>query len=323
MHENDVKVRVRSILMTVCFASTGAYALAIMQCECGLLSLVDAAATLTSWGTFQFSVIVPVAMLAVEAVIVGWRNSSLAILLRWDRSVKTDFLYWALQFTVVQQIIIFLTTAGLYAPLNALADRYSLKIAVVSNPILQVFIIFMVTDIGAYWVHRWLHKSHFMWEAHKVHHSATSFNMMMAFRTHPLERAIWEGVNILLFLMLGATFGTYVVFTMIYYILGVIQHSRVDWDFGLLGKIFVSPTFHRFHHSIKRVDFDKNFGARLVIWDKLFGTYSEEIISPETVGVEENTYAENPVHIEFFRPYYEFASRLFGISRKKEESITS
>ena len=87
-----------------------------------------------------------------------------------------------------------------------------------------------------------------------------------------------------------------------------VQHARVGWTYGPLGKLLVSPAFHRFHHSRRRKDFDHNFGSRLVLWDWLFGTYSPRTLSPDEIGVDGNTYAERPLLAEFFRPYYQFCT---------------
>ena len=87
-----------------------------------------------------------------------------------------------------------------------------------------------------------------------------------------------------------------------------VQHARVGWTYGPLGKLLVSPAFHRFHHSRRREDFDHNFGSRLVLWDWLFGTYSPRTLSPDEIGVDGNTYAERPLLAEFFRPYYQFCT---------------
>jgi len=51
---------------------------------------------------------------------------------------------------------------------------------------------------------------HLLEEPHKVHHSATELNLMIAFRFHPLEKTIWAFTNAGLFLVLGATFETFI-----------------------------------------------------------------------------------------------------------------
>jgi alkylglycerol monooxygenase len=40
--------------------------------------------------------------------------------------------------------------------------------------------------------------------------------------------------------------------------------------------VFSSPSNHRVHHAINAEYLDRNYGALLVVWDKLFGTFAEE-----------------------------------------------
>ena len=41
--------------------------------------------------------------------------------------------------------------------------------------------------------------------------------------------------------------------------------------------IFVSPSHHRVHHASNVIYLDKNMGMCLIIWDKIFGTFQEEL----------------------------------------------
>jgi hypothetical protein len=46
-------------------------------------------------------------------------------------------------------------------------------------------------------------------------------------------------------------------------------HSNTNLGFGPLGRIFVSPNFHRIHHRLDGPQ-DVNLGFALTIWDQLF-----------------------------------------------------
>ncbi len=41
--------------------------------------------------------------------------------------------------------------------------------------------------------------------------------------------------------------------------------------------VFVSPSHHRVHHACNIRYLDKNMGMCLIIWDKIFGTFQEEL----------------------------------------------
>jgi len=44
--------------------------------------------------------------------------------------------------------------------------------------------------------------------------------------------------------------------------------------------IFNTPSHHRVHHARNPEYLDKNFGGILIVWDRLFGTFAEEKITP-------------------------------------------
>jgi hypothetical protein len=49
-----------------------------------------------------------------------------------------------------------------------------------------------------------------------------------------------------------------------------------DARFGLLGKMVLTPSFHRVHHARNPLYMDTNFCNLLNIWDRLFHTYQPE-----------------------------------------------
>jgi sterol desaturase/sphingolipid hydroxylase (fatty acid hydroxylase superfamily) len=51
-----------------------------------------------------------------------------------------------------------------------------------------------------------------------------------------------------------------------------LQHSEVDWSFGPLHRVFVSPVFHALHHSTQPSQYTGNYGKILSVWDHAFGT---------------------------------------------------
>ena len=148
-------------------------------------------------------------------------------------------------------------------------------------------LLFLGYELG-YWFNHWLsHKVPFLWEFHKVHHSAEVLTPITNFRVHPVYS--WIFANILAFsaataggignYLFGNTAYQYaindtnlilVVFIHTYVHL---QHSHMWISFrGVLGRIFVSPAHHQVHHSGNPKHFDRNFGSCLALWDWMFGT---------------------------------------------------
>lgn len=148
-------------------------------------------------------------------------------------------------------------------------------------------LLFLGYELG-YWFNHWLsHRVPFLWEFHKVHHTAEVLTPVTNFRVHPVYS--WIFANILAFAAAVASgFGNYlfgntnyqyaisdtnlilVIFIHAYVHL---QHSHMWIAFtGALGRIFVSPAHHQVHHSGNPKHFNKNFGSCLALWDWMFGT---------------------------------------------------
>ncbi len=147
---------------------------------------------------------------------------------------------------------------------------------------------FLAADFGNFYFHLWQHRSAWLWELHKVHHSAEVLTPLTALRVHPvadligaqfisvcigLPAAVYlylyggpvaelqvAGVNLLLFLWHTV-------------LVSNLAHSHV-WVMFPRGvrEIFYSPALHLIHHSAKPQHYGKNLGFGLTIWDRLAGT---------------------------------------------------
>jgi sterol desaturase/sphingolipid hydroxylase (fatty acid hydroxylase superfamily) len=148
--------------------------------------------------------------------------------------------------------------------------------------------LFVVSDFSRYWVHRFLHTIPFLWEFHKVHHSAKVLTPATFYRVHPIENFLFgfryafsigivSGVFIYLF---GAMIGIYEILgtNILLYIFSMLgsnlRHSHIKVSYPkIVENIFVSPFQHQLHHSTKY--HNKNFGGYLSIWDTIFGTLQQ------------------------------------------------
>ena len=55
--------------------------------------------------------------------------------------------------------------------------------------------------------------------------------------------------------------------------IGMLTHCNVEMRFGLLSLVFNTPELHRWHHSKKLIEDNKNYGENLMIWDHIFRSY--------------------------------------------------
>ena len=150
---------------------------------------------------------------------------------------------------------------------------------------LYTITLFLISDFTRYWLHRFLHTIPFLWEFHKVHHSAKVLTPITFYRVHPVENFLFglryslsagfvTGVFVYFF---GAMIDIYMVlgvnvFLFLFSTLGAnLRHSHVPFAyFSFIEKWFMSPKQHQIHHSTKH--FNKNYGGFISIWDRFFGS---------------------------------------------------
>jgi sterol desaturase/sphingolipid hydroxylase (fatty acid hydroxylase superfamily) len=144
----------------------------------------------------------------------------------------------------------------------------------------------VVADFMNYWVHRAEHAIPFLWQFHAVHHAPEEINFLTAYRVHPFSRLLVGISEIVVLILLGVPPTWWLPFGLVRGFLAAVQHTELDWSYGRLYPIVVSPVFHRLHHSRDRRDFDSNYSQLLGIWDYLFGTANPSRTPPGGVGVE-------------------------------------
>lgn len=147
--------------------------------------------------------------------------------------------------------------------------------------------LYLANDFMRWWLHYLQHKVPFLWEFHKIHHSAEHLNFATAERFHPLDAlffaagvvgaaVIVNGVFLGLFgdqLTIYQLGGANIFFFASNLIGGVLRHSPAWVSYGpRVEKWLISPAMHQIHHSSDPKHFDKNMGGGLAIWDRMGGT---------------------------------------------------
>lgn len=167
---------------------------------------------------------------------------------------------------------------------------------------LQWLFTLVVLDFFFYWYHRASHRSRFMWCAHVVHHSSERMNFGTALRqspTGPLTRALfyWPlpllGFDPLVIASAGAVATIYGFWT---------HTETIGKLWRPLEWFFVTPSHHRAHHGSNPQYIDKNYANFLIIWDRMFNTFEEEV-APVRYGLINNINTYNPLKIAFTEWY--------------------
>jgi sterol desaturase/sphingolipid hydroxylase (fatty acid hydroxylase superfamily) len=137
------------------------------------------------------------------------------------------------------------------------------------------------------------HKITSLWRLHAVHHSQEELSILSTFRTHPLVHVSFV-ISAVPVLALASNAATPALLLTIYACLGALPHANVRWTYGRLGRIFVSPVYHRRHHSPDE-RLDVNMGTVLAIWDRLTG---RAIYTAPGAAVAPTGLAGRPIPVE-------------------------
>ncbi len=161
-------------------------------------------------------------------------------------------------------------------------------------------VIFVVLDLAGYTVHALQHKINFFWNAHIVHHSSEEFNLACALRQSISVFVKLFAILLLPAALLGIDTKVIAITAPLHLFAQFWYHTRHINKMGVLEKIIVTPSHHRVHHAINAEYMDKNFGQILIVWDKLFGTYQQELATvPPVYGVTRPVQTWNPIKINF------------------------
>ena len=127
----------------------------------------------------------------------------------------------------------------------------------------------LVAMDGANWLaHLADHRVRTLWRFHAVHHSQEELSVLTSFRAHPLVHTTGFLLATVPVLLLMGPRPLAPVLITAYVCLGTLPHTNVRWSFGPLGKLVVSPAYHRVHHAIGARD-GANLGIVLTVWDVL------------------------------------------------------
>jgi alkylglycerol monooxygenase len=154
---------------------------------------------------------------------------------------------------------------------------------------------FVLYDFCYYWQHRFGHTVGLFWASHVVHHQSEEFNLTTALRqpgTGAFTNWIFYvpmalcGVPVPVFLLVGVAQLFYQFW----------PHTRMIGRLGILDRWIQTPSNHRVHHAQNDIYLDRNYVGVFLIWDRLFGTFQEELDKhPPVYGIRGQLRSWNPI----------------------------
>jgi sterol desaturase/sphingolipid hydroxylase (fatty acid hydroxylase superfamily) len=137
----------------------------------------------------------------------------------------------------------------------------------------QLLTLFVVRDFIQWNVHRLLHRSEFLWEFHKVHHSVQQMGFAAHLRFHWGETIVYRTLEYIPLAMIGFGIQDFFLVHIFATAIGHFNHSNFYLPLGPLGYLFNNPQMHIWHHAKQMPHrYGANYGISLSLWDYIFGT---------------------------------------------------
>ncbi len=162
-------------------------------------------------------------------------------------------------------------------PLTALRAGWNLDVWPHHWPVLiQLLMIFFLSEFFWYWIHRAEHRWPLVWRAsgHGAHHSYKKLGALNSGLNHPFELfllLIPAATIELLFGVGSAAAGAVILLAT----QAALVHTNLDMNSAGIGWLLTTNRYHIRHHSVVLEESNTNYGCATIIWDRLFGTFSD------------------------------------------------
>lgn len=262
------------------------------------LALLSAfAAAVERWAT-STQIVWQSALLAVAipAIVLAERHAGRDIRRYLSRSSRTDCIYAVLHYTPLLFVLI---GRPLSTALDGLVSTFApfLRLNLLDDAPLGVRAVAFVVaaDLVYYLMHRLSHAVPWLWAFHSIHHSQTNLVPFTTWRLHFVD-VLYVDVSVFLAtLVLGTRTSLWMwpPIAVIAFAITFIEHSELNWSYGLLEKVVVSPHHHGLHHSVDPAHHDRNFAMIFSFWDYLFGTVAPGRERPPAYGLTDSDVPES------------------------------
>ncbi len=149
-------------------------------------------------------------------------------------------------------------------------------------------------DFSYYWFHRISHEANLFWAAHVVHHQSEDYNLGTALRQS--GSGVFGFIFYLPWLVLGIPLEILLAAGAINLVYQFWVHTQHINRLGPLEWVLITPSNHRVHHAQNAIYIDRNYGGMLVIWDRIFGSFQDELPGePCIYGIRKPLHSYNPL----------------------------
>ena len=170
---------------------------------------------------------------------------------------------------------------------------------------------FVLYDFCYYWNRRLGHERNVLWAAHSVHHQSEDYNLSTALR-QTSSGFLFGWIFYLPLAVLGVPLLVFLTVAALNLLYQFWVHTRHVPKLGWYEWAFVTPSNHRAHHAQNAIYMDRNYGGVFILWDRLFGTFQEELDEePVIFGVTTPLASWNPLwaNLQFYVQLWRDATR--------------
>jgi sterol desaturase/sphingolipid hydroxylase (fatty acid hydroxylase superfamily) len=138
----------------------------------------------------------------------------------------------------------------------------------------QFLLMFVLADFMQWNIHRLLHRSQWLWEFHKVHHSVEEMGFSAHLRYHWVETIVYKSIQYIPLAMIGFGLADFFVLHIFTIAIGHLNHANINLTYGPFKYLLNNPVMHTWHHAktLPQGVNGVNYGITLSVWDYLFGT---------------------------------------------------
>ncbi len=152
----------------------------------------------------------------------------------------------------------------------------------------QVILAFFLSELIWYWFHRAEHRWSLVWRlsGHGAHHSFKNLSALNFGANHPLEYFVLLVPSAIVELLFGA--GAAIGGAAILLVTQAsIVHSNIPTNSKGIGWLLTTNHYHIHHHSLVIEESNTNYGCAVILWDRLFGTFSDNNTIETGIGPSE------------------------------------
>jgi sterol desaturase/sphingolipid hydroxylase (fatty acid hydroxylase superfamily) len=218
-------------------------------------------------------------------------------------AVRTDVVYTLIHRLGLVRLALFFTLDPLWQAVSAWLGLHGLRPLSfeglwpgVTDVAWVAFLLYLLLfDLVDYALHRAQHGWDWWWQLHALHHSQRQMTRWSDSRNHLLDDALRDSAFVAVALAVGIAPAQFVAVVALTQLLESLSHANLRGDFGpVLGRLLVSPAFHRTHHAIGTGHESHgpgslggcNYAVLFPVWDLLFGT-ARFGRAPEPTGVRD------------------------------------